>query len=33
METPDGKKDFDNLRVFIRTDSGWKLMAWANEAA
>jgi hypothetical protein len=33
METPDGKKDFDNLRVFIRTaDGAWKLMAWANEA-
>jgi hypothetical protein len=33
MDTADGKKDFDNLRVFIRTDdAGWKLMAWANEA-
>lgn len=32
MDTAEGRKDFDNLRVFIRADAGWKLMAWANEA-
>jgi hypothetical protein len=24
---------FHNLRVFIATDSGWRLLAWANERA
>lgn len=25
-------KEFHNLRLFIRRDDGWKLLAWANEA-
>ena len=33
MEVQGSNKDFDNLRMFIRTDDGrWKLLAWANEA-
>src|SRR5262245_48191966 len=33
MELQGVKKDFDNLRVFVRADDGqWKLLAWANEA-
>lgn len=33
MEVQGAKKDFDNLRVFIRSDEGrWRLLAWANEA-
>jgi hypothetical protein len=32
MDVQGRPKDFDNLRVFIRTDTGaWKLLAWANE--
>ena len=33
MEVQGAKRDFDNLRVFVRTDDGkWKLLGWANEA-
>ena len=33
MEVQGAKKDFDNLRVFVRADDGrWKLLGWANEA-
>ena len=32
MEVQGSRKDFDNLRMFIRMDGGpWKLLAWANE--
>lgn len=32
MEIQGAKKDFDNLRVFVRAaDEKWQLMAWANE--
>jgi hypothetical protein len=24
-------QEFHNLRLFVRRDSGWKLLAWANE--
>jgi hypothetical protein len=24
-------KEFDNIRLFIRRDGAWKLLAWANE--
>jgi hypothetical protein len=27
----DGKKEFDNLRLFVRRDGTWKLLGWANE--
>jgi hypothetical protein len=26
-------QEFDNLRLFVRRDTGWKLLAWANETA
>ena len=33
MDVQGTKKDFDNLRVFVRGDDGkWKLLGWANEA-
>jgi hypothetical protein len=28
-----GDQEFDNLRLFVRRDEGWKLLAWANEPA
>ena len=32
MDVQGTRKDFDNLRVFVRADDGaWKLLAWANE--
>jgi hypothetical protein len=32
MDVQGVRKDFDNLRVFIRADGDtWKLLAWANE--
>jgi hypothetical protein len=30
--TADGQK-FHNIRLFVRRDGGWKLLAWANERA
>lgn len=27
-----GEQQFHNLRLFVRRDGGWKLLAWANEA-
>lgn len=27
-----GGKDYHNLRLFVRRDGDWKLLAWANEA-
>jgi hypothetical protein len=33
MDVQGVRKEFDNLRVFVRGDDGkWKLLAWANEA-
>jgi hypothetical protein len=29
----DGDREFDNLRLFVRRDGRWKLLAWANEPA
>jgi hypothetical protein len=29
----DGDKEFDNLRLFVRRDGQWKLLALANERA
>ena len=26
-----GDRDFHNLRLFVRRDGDWKLLAWANE--
>ena len=26
-----GECDYHNLRMFVRRDDGWKLIAWANE--
>src|SRR3712207_4720215 len=26
-----GEKDYHNLRLFVRRDGQWKLLAWANE--
>jgi hypothetical protein len=30
--TQDGKR-FHNIRLFVRLDGKWKLLAWANEAS
>jgi hypothetical protein len=26
-----GERRFDNLRLFVRREGGWKLLGWANE--
>ena len=26
-----GGKDYQNIRLFVRIDANWKLLAWANE--
>ena len=31
MKSPDGEKRYDNLRLFVRLDSRWQLLGWANE--
>jgi len=31
MTSPDGDKIYSNLRLFVREDSGWKILGWANE--
>ena len=32
MKVDGEEKRFHNLRIFVRVDEGWKLLAWANEA-
>jgi hypothetical protein len=31
MTAANSVRRFHNARIFIRTDDGWKLLAWANE--
>jgi hypothetical protein len=31
VRRPDGAKSFDNVRLFVRLDGAWRLLAWANE--
>jgi Domain of unknown function (DUF4440) len=31
MESPDGERKYHNLRLFVRIDRKWRLLAWANE--
>lgn len=31
MKSPDSENVYSNLRLFVREDSGWKILGWANE--
>lgn len=33
MKTAEGDKRYHNLRLFIKHEGEWKLLAWANEPA